>query len=142
MTDTTSRPTPRRLTDLIEEHLIATAHRMLAQVPEDEVRDALADYVSTAFERIVVTADVAGGPDTRTRPGTLRVIVLLRGHPDGPSRNEAHELFRARARDLLQHDGTPVDAKADARTLLLQLGHGVPDDASTLDSDGDHGQQR
>lgn len=135
MPDTSTRPTPRHLRDLIDEHLTASAQRILGQVPDHAVQDALATFMETAHDRLLVEADVAGGEHTRTRPGTLRVRVYLRGHADGPNPGVAVELFSVRARDLLQDDGTPVDAKADARTLLLQLGYGVPDDASALDGD-------
>lgn len=147
MPDTSTRPTPRHLRDLIDEHLDhylrVGAHNLHAVATDhDEAQAAIDDMARTIRDRVLVSADVAKTSSGRIRPGTLRVRVYLRGDETQHNSDLGVELFSVRARDLLQHDGTPVDAKADARTLLLQLGYGVPDDTSTLDSDGDHGQQQ
>ncbi|MDN5918671.1 MAG: hypothetical protein L0I76_26840 [Pseudonocardia sp.] len=113
--------TRRRLYEHIHDALLASARRLLAQNPDPVVRDALADWMSTAHERILVGASVDRGRRGRVDTRSLRIDCYIRTD-SGPA-----PLCSVRARDLLDEHGDPVDARADARTLLLQLGIGVPD---------------
>lgn len=124
--------TRRRLHEHIHDALLACARRLLDEHPGDEaLREALAQWMETAHERVVVEAHVERTKRGRVDTRSLRLDVYLNTDV-GPA-----PLCQVRARDLLTADGQPVDAKADARTLLLQLGHGIPDDARALTEGGD-----
>lgn len=119
----------RRLSEHITDALSACAQRLLDQHPDDEaLRETLARWMETAHERIQVEAHVERTKSGRIDTRTLRLDVYLHT-AEGPA-----PLCQVRARDLVLADGTPVDARADARLLLLQNGVGIPDDLSGLDA--------
>lgn len=131
MTSTEIAPAPpRRLHAHIIDAVQAAAERMVALRSDPAWRDTVADWVETTLDpdnhRIAVALrvdrNVRGRIDTRS----LAVDVYL------TSRIGAEKLLTVRARDLLDEHGHPIDARADARTLLLQLGHGIPDSPATL----------
>lgn len=123
--------TPRRLHQHIIDAVQALAERMVQQRPDSAIwRDTVADWVEATLDpdehrihvALRVDRNVRGRIDTRS----LAVDVYL------TSRIGMEKLLTVRARDLLDEHGHPIDARADARTLLLQLGHGIPDNVATL----------
>jgi hypothetical protein len=117
--------TRKRLHEHITDALTASAARILADHPDRA--DALADWLNTAHEHVVITAHADRRPNGRIDTRSLRLDCHLTTSA-GPA-----PLVSVRVRDLLDQHGQPIDAQADARTLLLQLGHGIPNDTSTLD---------
>lgn len=117
----------RRLADHITDALTAMAARILERHPERA--DDLADWLETAHERVIVRADVGRSRKGRIRHDSLRLHVFI---DHGPPLGLA-PLCTVRVRDLVDAEGLPIDAKATARELLWQHGHGIPDDLSGLD---------
>jgi hypothetical protein len=114
----------RRLHEHIAEAVQASVGRILAEHPH--LREVAAEYAEQLHRRVEVEASVdrrRGRLDTRS----LRIDCYLRADS-----GERALLCSVRARDLLTDYGRPVDARADARTLLLQLGIGIPDSPAGL----------
>lgn len=119
----------------LHEHVLAAALAYvvaaLEAAPSEELRERLADWVENLTDYTVITATLDTNarhrPDARSL--TFHAMVRL---PAGVAGPKWFTLVSVRARDLLMPDGTPVDARADSRTLLLQHGIGVPDDARQL----------
>lgn len=124
-----TKPRPRRqLHEHITEALLASVSRILTEYPDPALRDELAEWMETAHERVEVEALVDRGKTGRIDTRSLRMdcyVVTSVGRAP---------LCSVRARDLITSDGTPVDAKTDARTLLLQLGIGIPDTLEGIDT--------
>lgn len=120
--------TKQRLADHITDALAASAGRILAAHPDrPELVDQLASWLQTAHQRIVIAPRVDRRSDGRidTRSYTLGIYL--------DTTSGLAPLVDVRRRDLLIPDGVEhEDAQAECRTLLLQLGYGVPDDASQL----------
>lgn len=117
--------TRKRLHEHITDALTATAARVLTAHPERATE--LADWLQTAHEHVVITAHADRRPNGRIDTRSLRLDCHV------TTSAGLAPLVSVRVRELLDQHGQPVDAQADARELLLQLGHGVPDDLSTLD---------
>lgn len=122
MTESGRRP----LHEHIASALTAMATRLVHAYPDHAAE--LADWLADAHRNVLVTATVdttrTGRVDTRSY--TLHVHL----------RTEAGiaPLCTVRRRHLhVPPDIASDDPQAECRTLLLQLGYGVPDDLSTLD---------
>jgi hypothetical protein len=125
-------PTPRaaaRLHEHISGALYAVAKRVIAQHPHPELREHIATWMETAHELVEIEAHVARGNSGRIDTRSLRLDCYLQ-----TSQGRA-PLCSVRVRDLVDGDGERIDARSDARTLLLQNGHGIPDSPATLHGD-------
>lgn len=131
MTATEIAPAPpRRLHAHIIDAVQAAAERMVQLRSDPAWRDTVADWVEATLDpaehrihvALRVDRNVRGRIDTRS----LAVDVYL------TSRTGMEKLLTVRARDLLAADGNRIDARADARTLLLQLGYGIPDSPAAI----------
>lgn len=122
----------RTLAQHIEDALISSATRIVTRAPDYQrprLRHQLAAWVSETCTRpgrilVVPAIDAPRGRRIDTRTGHLVVMVRR------PNGLDHVELCRVRLRDLELPPG--IDAQAEVRTWLLQLGYGVPDDASSL----------
>lgn len=127
-------PQPRRLSDHISEALLGLAQRQLDAHPDRPAwfLDALAVWIETAAERIEIEAVVDRRPSGRVDTRSLRLDVSL------PMLDNATSvlLCSVRVRDLIDEHGDPINARDDARTLLLQNGYGVPDSPAALGKAG------
>jgi hypothetical protein len=123
-----------RLHEHIENALAESARRVVAIGAREglDLRERMAEWVETAHERIECELSI-DGPGRRGRIDTrsLAVVVYLVASDPDNAVQRAH-LLTVRARDLIKEDGSPVAASEDARTLLLQLGHGIPDSPAGL----------
>lgn len=132
------RPLPAAvgtLTEHVLEALMASARRVLVDRPDAELREALAERLEAIVEgrdrrKLYGRLDVKRGRRGRIDTRSLVVSVWLVDH--GNEDAEPEQVCRVRVADLVDADGRPIDARADARTLLLQNGIGVPDDPSAL----------
>jgi len=140
MMTTTPTPARRRLADHISDALTASAERVLTTHPHR--RDELADWLEHAHEHIVIVPTVDRRTDGRIDTRSYRLDVYL------TTTAGLAPLVSVRRRDLELPPGVEhEDAQAECRTLLLQLGYGVPDDPSALtlhastDPDQDAGER-
>lgn len=120
-------PTPgakARLHEHISSALYASAGRVVAQHPQ--LADQVATWIETAHEKVRVVANVERRARGRIDTRALRLDCYL-DTADGLA-----PLCTVRVRDLIDDDGQPIDARDTARTLLLQHGHGIPDDVRQL----------
>lgn len=123
-------PTPGaavRLHEHISGALYASAGRVVAEQPH--LAEHIARWIETAHEQVEIEAHVERGPRGRIDTRSLRLDCYLR-----TSQGRA-PLCSVRVRDLVDEHGERIDARADARTLLLQNGHGIPDSPASLPSD-------
>lgn len=119
----------RRLADHISDALAAAASRVLARNPgRPEFVEQLAAWLESAHQRIVIVPRVDRRRDGRIDTRSYILAVYL-----WTSAGLA-PLVDVRRRELLVPSGVEhEDARAECRTLLLQLGYGVPDGASQLE---------
>lgn len=130
--DPTAAPVRRRLHEHIVDALAATARRIMTAHPDR--RDDLADWLDNAHEHIVIVPCVDRRADGRIDTRSYRLDVYL------ATAAGVAPLVSVRRRDLeLPPDVQHEDAQAECRTLLLQLGQGIPDDPSALLLDTDDG---
>jgi hypothetical protein len=115
----------RRLHEHIVEAVQASLGRILTGHPH--LREVAAEWVEELARRVEVEARVDRRRGGRLDTRSLRLDCYLRANS-----GERALLCSVRARDLLTDYGKPVDARADARTLLLQLGLGIPDSPAAL----------
>nr|WP_042195680.1 hypothetical protein [Kibdelosporangium sp. MJ126-NF4]CEL22154.1 hypothetical protein [Kibdelosporangium sp. MJ126-NF4]CTQ92935.1 hypothetical protein [Kibdelosporangium sp. MJ126-NF4]CTQ95572.1 hypothetical protein [Kibdelosporangium sp. MJ126-NF4] len=115
----------RRLSDHVYAALNESVTRVLSAHPHR--RAELAQWLETVHERLIIRAVAdrrtpGGRIDTRSLRMEVYVLTTAGAAP----------LVSVRARDLLDADGNPVNARTTARHLLWQNGHGIPDTPAEL----------
>lgn len=115
---------PRTIWQHVAEGLDAVAAAAMRapgadQTIVDDWRQGPHDFIVEA----VVDQRADGRIDNRSL-----LFSVTTSNPGSPNR---YEVARVRARDLVDEDGQPIDARATARDLLVQL-QPVPDDISSL----------
>lgn len=114
--------TKRTLPEYIGQALLDSAQRILRDHPDEDTRERLAEWMETAHERITIVPTVDRRKNGRidTRSYALEVWLTT---DHGPAR-----LCTIRRRHIaipagVEHD----DPQTECRTLLHQLGYGIPD---------------
>ncbi|MCK9247666.1 MAG: hypothetical protein M0P31_01625 [Solirubrobacteraceae bacterium] len=137
---------PLHVDQLLEQRSVAAGVQALARrnqhhladMDEEERRDAQVLWAEMVSEILGAVRDVLGGPVEQDGPG--RAVIVLSDHPEQPGEVQAEAIFSPQIEEVAGDDGETQVVATFAQVLGMQVAELLPELAEQMANEVEEGE--